>query len=100
VVPQARMLCLGSILISLGHDYLDMQKGLVTQLLTAEILTDCGNLMFALNFSLIHSLKLKYYANFTYNTQIVNLHAHLNHFKDIFSEKSFKIAIIFNIQNI
>jgi hypothetical protein len=48
-----------------------MRKGVVTQSLAAEILKDCGNLMFAaLNFSLIHILNSKYHGNLTYITHV------------------------------
>ena len=59
----------------------------------AEILMDCGNFMVAaLNLSLIHFLKLKYYGTFTYITQIVHSNAYLNLFKGVFSDKPLIIA--------
>ena len=40
-----------------------------------------------LNLSLMCCIKLKYYGNFYYITQIIHLNAHLNPIKGIFSEK-------------
>ena len=51
----------------------------------SEILMDCGNCMLvALNFSLIHFLKFKYYGIFTYITQIIHSDVHLTTLKAIF----------------
>ena len=69
-----------------------MRKGVAVQSLAAEIVMDCGNFMVAaLNFSLKHFLKLKYYGTFTYITQIVHSTAHLNPLKGVFSDKPLKI---------
>ena len=46
-----------------------------------------GNLDRALNCSLIHFLKLKYWGTFTQNAQYVNSNAHLNLIKGLFSNK-------------
>ena len=42
----------------------------------------------ALNFSLKHLLKLKYYGSFTYIKQIVHSNTHLNTLKGVFRDKS------------
>ena len=67
--------------------------------LAAEILMDCGNVMLAaLNFSLIHFLKLKFYGTFTYIIQIVHSNAHLNPLKGVFSNISLIFGVILNFQ--
>ena len=50
--------------------------------------------------SLIQFLKLKYYGNFTYITQIVHSDAHLNAFKTIFSDKLIKGNLNFQFTEI
>jgi hypothetical protein len=60
---------------------------------------DCGNVMLAaLNCSLIHFLKLKFYETFTYITLNVHANVNLNPVKGVFSDKLFLSAIILNIQ--
>ena len=60
----------------------DMRKGVDTQTLSAEILTDCGNCLLAtLNNFFICFLMLKYYGTFTYIIQYDHLNAHLNPIK-------------------
>ena len=67
------------------------------------MVTDCGNVMLAaLNSSLIHFLKFKYYATFTYITQIIHSDAHLNPLKGILSDthncENLKPAICGNLK--
>ena len=72
-----------------------MRKGVAAWPLAAEILIDCRNFMLpALIFSLIHFLKLKFYGNFTYITQIVYSKAQLNPLDGVFSDKPLIIAVI------
>ena len=82
---QVRTLCVVLRIFNQPICKADMRKQVAAQPLAKEIFMDCGNfILAALNVSLIHFLKLKYYGNFTYITQIVHSNAHLT-LKTLFS---------------
>ena len=85
-----------------------MRKHVGAWALAAEISWVCGNFQLAaLNYSSISFIcyvKLKYYVNLNYITQIVHSNAHFDPFQGVFSDKlvmnveilSFQFAEVFN----
>jgi hypothetical protein len=69
-----------------------MRIGLAVWPLATEILMDCTTFMLAaMNCSLIHFFKLKYYGTFTHITQFVCSNAHVYPLKGGFSDKPLMI---------